>query len=109
LKFIVDAMLPSESARLLRAAGHDVMTPSDLGAHNLPDDVLIEHAVQRGAVVVTENIADFAGAACTVLLVRRSWWPRQAPAARLATAVVAWATATPAPGAWTYWLDAKFR
>jgi hypothetical protein len=109
LRFIVDAMLPPDAARRLNEAGHDAVTPSELGAHNLPDDVLIEIAVETSSVIVTENAADFAGAACTVLLVRRSCWPSPQLAARLADAVDGWATANPEPAAWTYWLDSALR
>jgi hypothetical protein len=37
-------MLPPETAELLNVAGHDATTPARLGAHNLPDEVLIELA-----------------------------------------------------------------
>jgi len=53
-------MLPPQVAGLLSAAGHDATTPSQLGAHNLPDDVLVELVATDGRVIMTENAGDFA-------------------------------------------------
>ena len=53
-----------------------------------------------GRVIVTENASDFAAVTtCSVLFVRKSWWPASSLASRLATAVERWASANPAPGA----------
>jgi hypothetical protein len=69
-------MLPPRVAELLDAAGHDATTPTQLGAHNLPDDVLVQLAAADDRVIVTENASDFAATtACPVLLVRKAWWP----------------------------------
>ena len=44
MKFLIDSMLPPRVADLLVAAGHDATTPAQLGAHNLPDDTLVQLA-----------------------------------------------------------------
>src|SRR5437588_322008 len=54
-------MLPPAVAEMLEAAGHSATTPFQLGAHNLPEDVLIQLAAADGRVIVTENASDFAG------------------------------------------------
>ena len=109
MKFIVDSMLPPAAADALREYGHTAFTPTDLGGHDLADSTLIEMASAEDLVVVTENASDFAGAACTVLLVRKDWWPRAQLATQLAGAVAAWAAENAAPGPWTFWLDERFR
>ena len=66
-------MLPPRIAELLNAAGHDATTPTQLRAHNLPDDVLVQLAATEDRVIVTENASDFAATtACPVLLVRKA-------------------------------------
>lgn len=63
-------MLPFGTAGLLKAVGHQAATPARLGAHNLPDDVLIQLAASDGRVIVTENASDFASVTtCPVLFV----------------------------------------
>lgn len=44
MKYLIDSMLPPGIADLLAAAGHDTTTSARLGAHNLPDDVLVQLA-----------------------------------------------------------------
>ena len=76
MKFLIDSMLPPSLVELLDALGHDCTSPSMLGAHNLPDDVLVRLARADDRVIVTENASDFAAVTdCTVLFVRKSWWP----------------------------------
>lgn len=103
-------MLPPSTADLLRAAGHDATTPIQLGAHNLPDDALIELAAAESRVIVTENASDFAAVTvCPVLLVRKSWWPQESLAVKLADALDRWATVNQRPGNWAYWLPSAMR
>jgi hypothetical protein len=103
-------MLPPRVADYLNAGGHDAVSPAKLGAHNLPDDTLIELAAAEQRVIVTENAGDFAGVTtCSVLIVRKSWWPRQSLASSLALSVQRWAAENPAPGLWAHWLEAGFR
>lgn len=110
MKFLIDSMLPPHAAQQLRDLGHDAVTPTEMGAHNLPDDVLIELATQERRVIVTENASDFASVmTCPVLLVRKSWWPRDSLASRLAATLDRWADANPEPGTWAHWLESDFR
>ncbi len=110
MRFLIDAMLPPAVCAQLTDLGHQAVTPSDLGAHNLPDDTLLELAAGDDLVIVTENAMDFAPATrCTVVFVRKSWWPSDALACRLATALARWAQAHPNPGAWPHWLEHRFR
>ena len=103
-------MLPPEAAEFLNAAGHDATTPAFLGAHNLPDEVLIELAAADGLVIVTENASDFAAVTtCPVLFVRKAWWPPESLSSRLAAAVDRWASANRQPGPWPHWLLAELR
>jgi len=110
VRFLIDAMFPPQAADALNARGHDALTPAGLGAHNLPDDVLIEIATGERRVIVTENASDFAHVTtCPVVFVRKSWWPRQALASRLADSLDRWSAANPDPGPWPHGLDAEFR
>lgn len=110
MKFLIDSMLPPETAELLKVSGHDATTPAYLGAHNVPDEVLIELAAAEGRVIVTENASDFATVTtCPVLFVRKAWWPNDSLAARLAGAVDRWASDNRQPGPWPHWLAAEFR
>jgi hypothetical protein len=110
VKFLVDSMLPPRTSELLAAAGHDANTPTQLGAHNLPDDRLAQLASADDRVIITENARDFAAVGtCPVLLVRKSWWPRGSLAEDLAAAVSRWAAANTEPGPWAHWLPAELR
>ncbi len=110
MRFLVAAMFPPQGAERLNAAGHDAVTPAELGVDNLPDEALIEIATAEQRVVVTENASDFAHATtCVVLFVLKSWWPSGVLAPRLAEALERWATTHPEPGPWPHWLDADLR
>ncbi|MGH8906747.1 MAG: DUF5615 family PIN-like protein [Egibacteraceae bacterium] len=54
-EFLIDSMLPPQIADLLEASGHHATTPTQLGAHNLPDDVLVQIAMAAGRVIVTRE------------------------------------------------------
>lgn len=110
MRFLIDAMFPPQTVDLLNSAGHDAVNPTILGAANLPDEVLIAIATDQRRVIVTENAQDFAAAEdCTVLFVRKSWWPAAGLSARLAHALDHWGTANPEPGHWPHWLPAELR
>lgn len=95
---------------LLEDVGHDGTTPSMLGAHNLPDDVLVQLAGADGWVIVTENASDFAAVTdCVVLFARKSWWPPGSMPSKLATALDRWAKANPEPGPWPHRLPSELR
>ena len=110
MRFLIDSMFPPRVIGLLQARGHDARTPFDLGAHSLPDDTLIDIAAAEGRVIVTENASDFAHVTtCAVVFVRKSWWPPESLAARLAGSLDRWAAANPEPGPWAHWLESRFR
>ena len=110
MRFLIGAMLPPATSVLLVDRGHEAITPSDLGAHNLPDETLIEIAGTHGWIVVTENAVDFVHASSrTVLLVRKHWWPDEALATHLAKSLDRWARDHPKPGHWAHWLDSAYR
>lgn len=110
MRFLIDSMLPPQTAELLSAVGHDATTPARLGAHNLPDDVLVQLAAVENLVIVTENAVDFASVtACPVLLVLKKWWPAASLAANLADALDRWAQANMQPGTWAHWLPTDLR
>jgi Domain of unknown function (DUF5615) len=110
MRFLLDAMFPPQVADLLKQRGDDAVTPGTLGAHNLPDDVLIELATEERRVIVTEIASDFARVAtCSVVLILKSWWLSEALAVRLADALNRWAGANPDSGPWAHWLEAEFR
>lgn len=103
-------MFPPQVAERLKAAGHDAVTPAELGAANLPDEALIQIATAEQRVSVTENASDFAHVTtCPVLFVLKSWWPSEALAPRLADALDRSAAAHPDPGTWPHWLEAGLR
>jgi hypothetical protein len=110
LNFLIDSMLPPHTTHLMNDRGHDATTPEQHGAHNLPDDVLVDIATAEHGVIVTENASDFAAVStCPVLFVRKSWWPPTSLAERLAAAIDRWAAMNPEPGPWPHWLPARLR
>ena len=110
MRFLIDSMLPPRVAELLGEHGHDATTPTQLGAHNLPDDVLVQLAAAKDRAIVTENASDLAaGTACAVLLVRKAWWPAASLAQMLTSGLDRWAKANPEPGCWAHWLAAELR
>lgn len=110
MRFLVDAMLPPSLVVVLQELGHDAVTPGQLGAHNLPDDVLIDIAAAEDRVIVTESASDFAQTTtCAVLLVRKAWWPRKALPSRVGEALDRWASRHPEPAHWVYWLPPELR
>jgi len=110
LRFLIDSMLPPAVVELLVTAGHDATSPYLLGAHNLPDQILIQLAAADRRVIVTENASDFAAVTtCPVLFVRKSWWPVKSLASKLAAALDGWAAANPDPAPFPHWLPADLR
>ncbi len=110
MRFVIDAMLPPATCDLLAALGHDAVTPVELGAHSLPDPVIVELAAAQGRVIVTENARDFAHVTtCPVVFVRKSWWPTETVAKDLAQSIDRWAADNPEPGNWPHWLTEAHR
>ncbi len=102
--FIIDEMFPLATARHLGEAGHEAYEPRGAG---LPRDLdIVALARSAGAVIVTENYADFATAReVTVLFAsKKRLAPCSAMAADLADRLRAWAEAHAEPAATIYWL-----
>ena len=57
--FLDENLASAAVARQLRAAGHAVYMPQELGLLKAPDPVILAEATSRAAVVVTNNIHDF--------------------------------------------------
>jgi uncharacterized protein with PIN domain len=110
VRFLINGMLPPGLADHLREAGYEAVTPRDLGAANLPDDVLVEIASSESWVIVTENASDFANVTtCAVILVRKSWWPPEGLSVGLAKALIRWREEHPEPGPWAHWMEPGVR
>ncbi|MFN0022823.1 MAG: DUF5615 family PIN-like protein [Parvularculaceae bacterium] len=64
MRFIVDAQLPPALARWLTSRGHDGAHVIDLGLAEAGDAVILDHAIAKGAIVVTKDavFAHLAGA-----------------------------------------------
>jgi predicted nuclease of predicted toxin-antitoxin system len=62
MRVLLDAHLSGRSiGDPLRAAGHDVLAlDDDLTLKQLPDDDVLDLAIEQGRIVVTANIRDFA-------------------------------------------------
>src|SRR5689334_12034398 len=58
--YLDDCIVDFRLARPLRAAGHSVYLPSELGTAGQEDEQHLETATQLGAVLVTHNQQDFA-------------------------------------------------
>ncbi len=103
-------MLPPETVEHLGVAGHDATTPALLGAHDLPDEILIGLATAESRIIVAENVSGFASVTtCPVVFVRKSWWPVESLAPRLAVALDRSASVNRQPGPWPHWLPAESR
>ena len=107
LDFLIDEMLPPRAATILRdehgLRPHHV---SELGMAHTEDAVIAQFAREHSRVVVTENVADFAGERGVVLLfvLRRKLPAGGAMAAGLAERVATWAAANPDPFPGQHWL-----
>lgn len=77
MKFLVDANLSPGVATYLRDAGHDAVHLFELGLHEAPDLVVLDHAQDEGRVLLTADtdfgamLAERGTAGPSVVLVRR--------------------------------------
>ncbi|HET9769914.1 MAG TPA: DUF5615 family PIN-like protein [Acidimicrobiia bacterium] len=115
MRWLIDEMLPSETAVELGDRGHDAVSVATLGLTGQPDPIVFDRAVVDGRVVVTENIADFATLldhrlrrdqpAVPVVFVRKDDLPRRgALPHHLAERLHVWAQANPDPYLGPHWL-----
>ncbi len=115
MKWLIDEMLPPETAAELNRLGHDAISVAGLGLTGQPDPVVFDRAVADHRIVVTENITDFAALldqrlrnekpAVPVILVRKRDLPRRgALPHHLAERLHTWAQANPDPYLGPHWL-----
>ena len=108
MRWLIDEMLPPETAAELNRRAHDATSVAGLGLAGQPDPVIFDRAVVERRIVVTENIADFAvlldqrlrnnEPAVPVVFVRKGDLPRRgALPNRLAERLHRWAEANPDP------------
>lgn len=102
--FLIDEMYPPETVEHVARGGHDATEPRALGL--VRDGDIIVHARTIGAVIVTENYADFATATGVVVLFagKERLAVGSAMASDLADRLVAWAEENPKPGPMHHWL-----
>lgn len=105
MRFLLDEMFPPATAGLLRGTGHAAEHVREVGLAGAPDDTVIAFARDHDAVVVTENVQDFAAAEdVVVVFVRKRTLPAGgAQAAALATRLDGWARDHPGPYRGPHW------
>ena len=115
MKWLIDEMLPPETAVQLDHRGHDAISVAGLGLTGQPDSVVFDRAVAELRIVVTENVADFAvlldqrlrhdEPPTPVVFVHKGDLPRRgALPHHLAERLDAWAEANPDPYLGSHWL-----
>ena len=107
LDFLIDEMLPPRTAVILRDEhGLRAQHVTELGMAHTEDAVIAQFAREHSLVVVTENVADFAGERGVVLVfvLRRNLPAGGAMAAGLAERLARWAAADPDPFPGQHWL-----
>lgn len=57
--YLDDNLADKRMARQLRAAGHLIYLPVEIGTNGADDSVHLQNAVELGAVLATKDIADF--------------------------------------------------
>lgn len=104
--FLIDEMFPPVAATLLRDSyGHDAVHVTEVGLLAAEDAQVAAAARAEGRVLVTENVADFAGERDVVLVfvLKRNLPAGGGQAAALAKGLDAWARATPDPYLGPHW------
>ncbi len=105
-RFLVDEMLPSAAAALLRErCGHDTVHVAEAGLQGADDAQVAAAARTEGRAVVTENVADFAAERDVVLVfvLKNNLPPGGALTAALASVLDHWAHEHPEPYVGPHW------
>jgi predicted nuclease of predicted toxin-antitoxin system len=117
VRFLIDEMFGADVAERLRVAGHDAVHVSEVDLAATDDSLILRFAASEARVLVTENAVDYLPLidalvgegvpVSPVVIVLKRHLPRSAGALshRLATKLVAWAEANPAPYSHAHWLD----
>jgi hypothetical protein len=106
VRFLTDEMFPSATADHLRQVSeHDAEHVAEVGLAGAPDEEVAAFARAHEAVVVTENVVDFAAVQDLVIVFVRK---RQLPAgggqaAALASLLRRWASENPRPYVGNHW------
>jgi hypothetical protein len=106
VRFLLDEISPPAAARQLREDGrHAAEHVGEVGLAGAPDDEVAAFARGHQAVVVTENVADFAGMPdLVVVFVRKRDLPAGgAQASALAQRLQRWAEDNPRPYLGHHW------
>ena len=115
MRWLIDELLPPDTAAELNRRGHDATSVAELGLAGQPDPVVFDRAVAEDRVIVTENVGDFAilleqrlrndEPALPVVFVRKADLPRRgALPHHLAERLDAWAEANPDAYLGPHWL-----
>lgn len=103
-RFLLDEMFSPSAARMLREhSEHDAMHVSEAGLRGADDAAVA--ARTQGAVLVTENVADFAAERDVVLVfvLKRNLPAGGGQAKALAVLLVRWVAANPDPYVGHHW------
>lgn len=116
MRFLLDEMLPRRAARELVDRGHDALCAADADLAGCRDEEVFDRAVAERRVIVTENVADYAGLltarqgrddpSTPVIFLRKSDFPRRgALSSHLAARLHDWAERHPDPYVGAHWLS----
>jgi hypothetical protein len=106
VRFLIDEMLPAATARHLREEhDHAAVHVGEVGLAGASDDEVAAFARADDRVVVTENVADFAGIEELVVafVLKRGLPAGRAQAPALAEVLARWAAANPRPYVGHHW------
>jgi hypothetical protein len=107
VRFLIDEMFPTSSAKQLRQGGdHEAEHVSEVGLAGAVDAEVAAYARAHGLVVVTETVADFAQmeGLVIVFVLKRNLPTGGAQAAALASLLRHWASEHPRPYVGHHWL-----
>ena len=115
MRWLIDEMLPPQSAAELSRRGHDAVSVAGLDLNGEPDAVIFDTATGQARVIVTENVADVAvildrrlrnnEPAVPVIFIRKDALSRRgARAGALAERLHRWAGANREPCLGAHWL-----
>jgi len=108
VRFLLDEMLPAESARHLRDDhGHDAVHVSEIGLAGAADSEVASAARAEARALVTENVADYAAEheLALICVLKRRLPSGGGQARALARLLDRWASDNPRPYLGQHWPD----